>query len=50
VFGIATSRLLEIALNNYLLKSTEAKREIFKGLKLVKKFNDIDLSISILDR
>ncbi len=49
VFGIATSRHWEIALDNYIQKTSEAKKEQFKSFKLVKKFNDIDLTLSILN-
>jgi HNH endonuclease len=49
VFGIATSRHWELAYNNYIKKTSEAKKEIFKGMRQVNFFNDIDLSLSILN-
>ena len=49
VFGIATSRHWEIALDNYIKKTSEVKKDLFKSLKLVKNFNDVDLSLSILN-
>jgi hypothetical protein len=49
VFGIATSRNWQIGLDNYLKKTSEAKKEIFKGYKIIKHFSDIDLTLSILD-
>ena len=49
VFGIATSRHWELAIDNYLKKTTEAKRQFFRRWRFVKYFNDIDLSLSILD-
>lgn len=47
VFGIATSRHWELAFDNYIKKSSEAKRGFFKRWKSVKHFNDIDLALSI---
>lgn len=49
VFGIVTSRHWEIALDNYIKKTSEAKKDHFKSFKVVKKFNDVDLSLSILN-
>ncbi len=49
VFGIATSRHWELAIDNYINKTTEAKKQFFRSCRLVSKFNDIDLSLSILD-
>jgi hypothetical protein len=49
VFGIATSRHWEIALGNYLKKTCEAKKDHFKSYKVVEKFNDVDLSLAILN-
>jgi HNH endonuclease len=49
VFGIVTSRHWELAIDNYIKKTTEAKRQFFRKWRLVKNFNDIDLSLSILD-
>ncbi len=49
VFGIATSRHWELAIDNYIAKTTEAKKQFFRGWRLVNSFNDIDLSLCILD-
>jgi len=49
VFGIVTSRSWEIAFDKYIKKTSEAKKEQFKNFKLVKNFNDIDLTLSILN-
>lgn len=49
VFGIATSRNWEIAVENYIKKTSEAKKEHFKSFKLIKNFNDVDLTLSILN-
>ncbi len=49
VFGIATSRYWQLAIDNYLKKTSEAKSGYFKAWRLVKSFNDIDLLLSILD-
>lgn len=49
VFGIATSRTWELAIDNYIKKTTEAKKDLFRRWRLVRYFNDIDLSLSILD-
>jgi hypothetical protein len=49
VFGIAVSRYWELAVDNYIKKTLEAKKQFFRRLRLVNSFNDIDLSLSILD-
>lgn len=49
VFGIATSRQWHIAFDNYIKKSVEAKHKFFRTWRTVKYFNDIDLTLSILD-
>lgn len=49
VFGIATSRHWELAFDNYIKKTIEAKKNIFSRWRLVKSFNDIDLTLAILD-
>jgi hypothetical protein len=49
VFGIATTRYWELSAQSYIKKSKEAKRELFKSWKLVKKFDDIDLTLDILN-
>ncbi len=49
VFGIVTSRNWEIGLDNYIKKTSEAKKDIFKGYKVIKNFSDVDLTLSILD-
>lgn len=49
VFGIVTSRHWEIAFDNYIKKTSEAKKDHFKTIKVVNKFNDVDLSLSILN-
>lgn len=49
VFGIATSRHWDLTIDNYVSKTSEIKNEQFRRIRLVKYFNDIDLSLSILD-
>jgi hypothetical protein len=49
VFGIATSRNWNLVIDNYLKKTAEAKKEIFKNVVLVKNFSDVDFALSILD-
>jgi len=49
VFGIATSRYWQIAIDNYMKKTIEAKKKYFRRCLQVNNFNDIDLSLSILD-
>jgi len=49
VFGIATSRYWKLAFDNYIRKSMEAKGQFFHRWRQVKNFNDIDLSLHILD-
>lgn len=50
VFGIATSRHWEIGFENYIKKTREAKKELFKNIKSVQKFSDIDLTLSIMNK
>jgi hypothetical protein len=47
--SIAKSRYWLIDFDNYIKKSSDAKRKFFREWKMVKKFNDVDLSLSILD-
>jgi hypothetical protein len=49
-FGIATSRIWEIMVDNYLKKSAAAKKDLFKSYKVVTDFHDIDLALSILNK
>lgn len=49
VFGIATSRHWELGLDNYVRKTIEAKKNIFKSFRFVKNFSDIDLALSIIN-
>lgn len=49
VFGIATTRNWELLVDNYIKKSSEAKKSFFRGYKQVTQFKDIDLALSILD-
>ncbi len=48
-FGIATSRHWELAFDNYIKKTKEAKMQFFRTWRQVNSFNDIDLGLSILD-
>lgn len=47
VFGIATSRHWGIAFDNYIKKTSEVKKGMFKSVKPVKSFNDIDLTLQL---
>lgn len=49
VFGIATSRYWELAFENYIKKTIEAKKLFFYKYRFVRQFNDIDLTLAILD-
>lgn len=49
VLGIVTSRHWELAIDNYIKRTVEAKKQFFSRWRLVNRFNDIDLSLSILD-
>lgn len=49
VFGIATSRHWELTIDNYLKNTMDAKKQFFRRCLLVNSFNDIDISLSILD-
>ncbi len=45
VFGIPAIRTWELGLSNYLKLSLKRKEKIFKGVKRVVQFNDIDLAL-----
>jgi hypothetical protein len=49
VFVLATSRHWDIAYDNYIKRTLEPKRKYFKYIRAVSRFNDIDLSLSILN-
>ncbi|MDQ8014750.1 MAG: HNH endonuclease [Flavobacterium nitrogenifigens] len=49
VFGIATSSDWKSGLQNYLAKTTQEKKEFFRAYREVKNFNDVDLTLSILN-
>lgn len=49
VFGIATSKSSKLVFDDYIKKTIKAKKQFFRGLRVVEKFNDVDLSLSILD-
>jgi hypothetical protein len=49
VFGIATSKHWNLVFDNYIEKTCKSKKELFKSIKRVKNFNEIDLALSILD-
>ena len=49
VFGIATSQYWELAIDNYIKKTSDAKSKFFNRLRVIKNFNDIDLMLNILD-
>jgi hypothetical protein len=48
VFGIPTTRTWELAVLNYLGESMKKKKGLFRSCKQVVKFNDIDLTLSIM--
>lgn len=49
VFGIATSRQWEFAIDNYMKRTVAAKQNLFRRWRLVNSFNDIDLALAVLD-
>lgn len=49
VFSLATSPAWEMCLDNYVKKTLEAKREFFRSIREVNRFNDIDLTLSIIN-
>ena len=49
VFGIATSRNWKITFDNYMEKSTEAKKTLFKSVRIISKLNEIDLALNIMN-
>ena len=49
VLSIATYRNWDIAIDKYLSESIKIKSGHFKSYKLIKKWNDIDLSLSLFD-
>jgi hypothetical protein len=48
VFGLPITRTWELGVWNYLKSSKEKKKELFKSYKQIIKFNDIDLTLSIM--
>jgi hypothetical protein len=49
VFGFPLIRSWEISASNYLRESMKAKGDLFKSVKPVTNFNDIDLALSIFN-
>lgn len=49
VISLTTSRSWELSLQSYLNETRRKKIGFFKAIKAVRHFNDIDLSLSILD-
>ncbi len=49
VFGIASSKSWELVFDNYKKKSFAAKQNLFKQMRVVKEFRDIDLTLRILN-
>ena len=49
VFGISTTRNWEVFFDNYIRRSKASKARFFKGWRMVENFNDVDLTLSILD-
>jgi hypothetical protein len=49
VFGITTAKAWQISVDKYLTVSMRAKHELFRRYRLVEKFNDFDIGLSILD-
>lgn len=48
--SLATSKLWHLELENYLKKSMFEKKQFYKSYKLINRWNDIDLSLHILDK
>jgi hypothetical protein len=49
VFSIPTVRNWELDFDNYIRNSVKEKTKFFKGWRMVQKFNDIDLTLSIFN-
>jgi hypothetical protein len=49
VFAIATTDDWKDKIEDYIKKTSEAKKNFFEAFRFVEKFNDIDLALSILD-
>lgn len=49
VMGVATSRLHDTLFEAYFQKSAAAKEGVFKSCREIKKFNDLDVALSILN-
>ncbi len=49
VFGIATSKIWNVGYDNYIEKTKKAKMQFFRGYRVVNAFNDIDISLCVLD-
>ncbi len=49
VFAIAISKIWNVAYDNYIEKTKADKKEFFRGYRVLKSFNDIDVSLCVLD-
>lgn len=49
VFGVATSSAWQLDFPNYIKQSAAAKTKFFKSYRMINKFNDIDLTLSIFE-
>ncbi|MBD2701706.1 hypothetical protein IC229_13730 [Spirosoma sp. BT702] len=45
VFAIATSPIWKLTFDLYINKSLDLKRQYFNGYRIIKKFNDVDLTL-----
>lgn len=48
-FGIVTSRQWNLSFDSYIKKSVAAKKDTFKNVVQVNKFNEIDLTLNIMN-
>lgn len=49
-FGIATTRHWKLLVESYLKESISAKENLFRSFKIIERFDDIDLLLSIMNR
>lgn len=50
VFGLPTTRFWELSVDNYLNSTFQKKSRHFKACRQIKNFNDIDLTLNVIDQ
>lgn len=48
VFGIASAKRADLGFSQYIAETKAAKQSLFRGVVLIRSFNDVDLSLNML--